>query len=43
MRRLDLRTGDALNIAIAQRIGALLVTFDDEMAVNARLLGIAVG
>ena len=44
MRRLDLnlRTPDALNIAIAQRLSATLVTFDDRMAHNARLLGVSV-
>jgi predicted nucleic acid-binding protein len=41
-RRLDLplRTPDALNIAIAQRVGADLVTFDDRMVASARALGI---
>ena len=41
LRRLDLtlRTADALNIAIAQRLGAALVTFDQKMAASARLLG----
>lgn len=41
LRRLDLnlRTPDALNIAIAQRVGASLVTFDGKMAVSARALG----
>ena len=41
LRRLDLplRTPDALNIAIAQRIGADLLTFDRKMAANARALG----
>ena len=41
LRRLDvtLRTPDAINIAIAQRIGATLVTFDEEMAAAARALG----
>lgn len=41
LRRLDLnlRTADALNIAIAQRLGVALVTFDAKMAANARLLG----
>jgi predicted nucleic acid-binding protein len=44
LRRLDLtlRTADALNIAIAQRIRAALVTFDERMAANARVLGIHV-
>ena len=41
LRRLDLtlRTPDALNIAIAQRTGAALATFDARMAVAARALG----
>jgi uncharacterized protein len=44
IRRLDLalRTPDALNIAIAQRFGATLVTFDERMAANARTLATAV-
>ena len=44
LRRLDLtlRTADALNIAIAQQIRAALVTFDQRMAANARMLGIPV-
>ena len=44
LRRLDLslRTADALNIAIAQRLRAELVTFDRRMEASARLLGIAV-
>ena len=44
LRRLDLnlRTPDALNIAIAQRVGATLVTFDLRMAEAARTLGTAV-
>jgi predicted nucleic acid-binding protein len=44
LRRLDLtlRTADALNIAIAQRIGAALVTFDGKMAANAKVLGVPV-
>ncbi|HKN09379.1 MAG TPA: type II toxin-antitoxin system VapC family toxin [Pseudomonadota bacterium] len=44
LRRLDLplRTPDALNIAIAQRIGAEILTFDDQMAASARALGTAV-
>jgi uncharacterized protein len=44
LRRLDLplRTADALNIAIAQRIGAALATFDDKMAACARALGTVV-
>ena len=41
LRRLDLklRTGDALNIAIAMRVRADLLTFDDQMADDARTLG----
>jgi len=41
IRRLDLnlRTPDALHIAIAQRIGATLATFDERMAANAGILG----
>ena len=41
LRRLDLnlRTAAALNIAIAQRVGAALVTFEEKMAASARLLG----
>ena len=44
LRRLDLtlRTPDALNIAIAQRTGADLLTFDDKMAASARALGTTV-
>lgn len=44
IRRLDLplRTPDALHIAIARRMGASLVTFDDGMASAARALGVAV-
>jgi len=44
LRRLDvnLRTPDALHIAIAQRIVATLVTFDQGMAAGARALGMAV-
>jgi predicted nucleic acid-binding protein len=44
LRRLDLtlRTPDAIHIAIAQRIGATLVTFDQRMAASARALGMAV-
>ncbi len=43
LRRLDLtlRAPDALNIAIAQRIGAELATFDVRMAECARALGVA--
>jgi predicted nucleic acid-binding protein len=41
LRRLDLtlRTPDAINIAIAVRVGADLATFDDKMAASARALG----
>ncbi len=44
LRRLDvnLRTPDALHIAIAERIGATLVTFDRQMAASARALSMAV-
>ncbi|MBV9750091.1 MAG: type II toxin-antitoxin system VapC family toxin [Acetobacteraceae bacterium] len=44
LRRLDLtlRTPDALNIAIAQRVGATLGTFDEKMAGSARALGASV-
>jgi uncharacterized protein len=44
LRRLDLalRTPDALNIAIAQRTGATLVTFDKKMAAAARVIGAVV-
>ncbi len=44
LRRLDLtiRTGDALNIAIAIRLDASLATFDEKMAWNARALGATV-
>ncbi len=44
LRRLDLtlRTPDAIHIAIAQRMNATLVTFDQGMAESARALGMAV-
>ncbi len=44
LRRLDLtlRTPDALHLAIAQRLGATLVTFDQQMAESAGTLGVAV-
>lgn len=44
IRRLDLnvRAPDAINLAIARRLGASLATFDRRMADNARALGIAV-
>jgi len=42
LRRFDtsLRTPDAIHIAIAQRAGAELATFDARMAENARMLGV---
>ena len=41
LRRFDLalRTPDALNIATAQRMGAVLATFDSKMAAAARAIG----
>ncbi|HWD57818.1 MAG TPA: type II toxin-antitoxin system VapC family toxin [Stellaceae bacterium] len=39
---LTLRGPDAIHIAIAQRLGATLVTFDRRMATAARMLGLAV-
>lgn len=44
LRRLDLtlRAPDAIHIAIAHRIGADLVTFDEKMGVCARALGVKV-
>ena len=44
LRRLDLplMVPDAIHIAIAQRLGATLVTFDQLMASAARILGIIV-
>jgi predicted nucleic acid-binding protein len=36
---LALRTPDALNIAMAQRLGAMLATFDSKMAAAARTIG----
>ncbi len=41
VRRLDLalRTPDALHIAMAQRVDATLVTFDEKMATCAKALG----
>jgi predicted nucleic acid-binding protein len=36
---LALRTPDALNIAMVQRMGAMLVTFDSKMAAAARAIG----
>jgi len=43
LRRLDLtlRAGDALHIAVAQRNGADLATFDVKMSASARLLGVS--
>ena len=44
LRRLDLtlRTADALNLAIAQRIDATVMTFDEKMTVAAKALRIPV-
>lgn len=44
LRRLDLnlRTPDAIHIAIARRLGTTLMTFDDRMARSANTLGLAV-
>lgn len=44
LRRLDLplRTPDAINIAIAERAGCTLLTFDRKMADNAMTLGVPV-
>jgi uncharacterized protein len=44
LRRLDLvlQAPDAIHIAIAQRIGATLVTFDRQMEAGARALGMAI-
>jgi len=44
LRRLDLplRTPDALNIVIAQRVDAVLLTFDIKVAEAARALGLEV-
>ena len=44
LRRLDVgvRTPDALNIAIVQRTGCNLITFDRKMAAAAQALGLAV-
>ena len=39
---LNIRTPDAINIAIAQRTGATLATFDSRMADNAAALGLPV-
>lgn len=42
IRRLDtpLRTGDALHIAIADRVGAAIATFDHKLTEAARSLGV---
>ena len=44
LRRLDLplRTLDALHIALAQRLNATLVAFDQRMIASARAIGMAV-
>jgi predicted nucleic acid-binding protein len=44
LRRLDtnLRTPDAIHIAIARRLGADLLTFDRKMAASAKALGVPV-
>jgi uncharacterized protein len=44
LRRLDvnLRTPDALHVAVARRLGATLATLDRQMAAAARALGVAV-
>jgi predicted nucleic acid-binding protein len=44
LRRLDLnlRTPDAIHVAVAQRIDAQLLTFDNQMAASARALGLDV-
>jgi len=44
LRRLDLplQAPDAVHVAIAQRLGVTLVTFDRRMAAAARTLGLAV-
>ena len=44
LRRLDLplRTPDAINIAIAQRIDAALATFDDKMRAAATAIGVSI-
>jgi predicted nucleic acid-binding protein len=44
LRRLDLglRTADAIHIALARRLGADLVTFDDKMAASAKALGVKI-
>jgi uncharacterized protein len=42
LRRLDLalRSGDAIHIALARRLGAALATFDEKMAASAKALGV---
>lgn len=44
LRRLDLnlRAPDAINLAIAQRVGATLATFDEKMQTSAARLGLSV-
>jgi predicted nucleic acid-binding protein len=44
LRRLDLtlRTADALNIAIAERTGCTLLTFDRKMAESAQAIGLSI-
>lgn len=44
LRRLDLnlRTADAIHVAIAQRVGASLATFDEHMTRSAQRLGLSV-
>lgn len=37
-----LRSSDAVNVAIARRLGAALLTFDKRLASNARRLGLAI-
>jgi predicted nucleic acid-binding protein len=43
LRRLDLnlRTPDAIHLAVTQRLGVPLATFDDRMAAAARTLGLS--
>jgi len=45
VRRMDLvlRGPDAVHLAIADRVGAVIYTFDDRMALAATALGLAVG
>ena len=44
LRRIDLplRTPDALHVAVAQRLGATLATFDEQMKKSAVALGVPV-